>query len=109
MQEAGCELRSQARSTCSLGRRSFKSDSSLVRGHGNDGAPPDQSDSILNIVGINGPNLSSISHIGRRCFLKRLIFNWLVDVTGIEPVTPCLQSNPRNVMWLILLAFTYVT
>jgi len=32
-----------------------------------------------------------------------------VDVTGIEPVTPCLQSNPRNTMWLILLAFTYVT
>jgi hypothetical protein len=31
-----------------------------------------------------------------------------VDVTGIEPVTPCLQSNPRNIMWLILLAFTYV-
>jgi hypothetical protein len=33
----------------------------------------------------------------------------MVDVTGIEPVTPCLQSNPRNTMWLILLAFTYVT
>jgi len=32
----------------------------------------------------------------------------MVDVTGIEPVTPCLQSNPRNIMWLILLAFTYV-
>ena len=24
----------------------------------------------------------------------------LVDVHGIEPVTPCLQSNPRNIMWL---------
>jgi hypothetical protein len=22
----------------------------------------------------------------------------LVDVTGIEPVTPCLQSSPRNIM-----------
>ncbi len=32
----------------------------------------------------------------------------LVDVTGIEPVTPCLQSKPGNTMWLILLAFTYV-
>ncbi len=31
----------------------------------------------------------------------------LVDVRGIEPLTPCLQSNPRNIMWLILLAFTY--
>ena len=33
----------------------------------------------------------------------------LVDVTGIEPVTPCLQNNQGNIMWLILLAFTYVT
>ena len=32
----------------------------------------------------------------------------LVDVTGIEPVTPCLQRKFRKVMWLILLAFTYV-
>jgi hypothetical protein len=32
----------------------------------------------------------------------------MVDVTGIEPVTPCLQSNPGNIMRLILLAFTYV-
>ncbi len=32
----------------------------------------------------------------------------LVDVTGIEPATPCLQSIVRNTMWLILLAFTYV-
>ena len=34
---------------CSLGRRSFKSDCSLVRGRGNDCAPADQSDFILNI------------------------------------------------------------
>jgi hypothetical protein len=32
----------------------------------------------------------------------------LVDVAGIEPATPCLQSIARNTMWLILLAFTYV-
>jgi len=32
----------------------------------------------------------------------------LVDVTGIEPVIPCLQSNQGSTMWLILLAFTYV-
>jgi hypothetical protein len=32
----------------------------------------------------------------------------LVDVTGIEPVTPCLQSKCRNTMWLYRLAFTYV-
>jgi hypothetical protein len=32
----------------------------------------------------------------------------VVDVTGIEPVTPRLQSKLKNVMWLILLAFTYV-
>jgi len=32
----------------------------------------------------------------------------LVDVTGIEPVTPCLQNKPENIMWLILLAFTYI-
>jgi hypothetical protein len=32
----------------------------------------------------------------------------LVDVTGIEPVTPCLQSKQGSTMWLILLAFTYV-
>ena len=32
----------------------------------------------------------------------------LVDVTGIEPVTPCLQSKYGNTMWLLLLAFTYV-
>jgi hypothetical protein len=44
-------------------------------------------------VGINGRRLSSIAHIERRCFLEQLIFNWLVDVTGIEPVTPCLQSR----------------
>jgi hypothetical protein len=29
-------------------------------------------------------------------------------VTGIEPVTPCLQSKLGNTRWLILLAFTYV-
>jgi hypothetical protein len=33
----------------------------------------------------------------------------MVDVTVIEPVTPCLQNKPGNIMWLILLAFTYVT
>ena len=33
----------------------------------------------------------------------------MVDVTGIEPATPCLQSKLGNTMWLILLAFTYVT
>jgi hypothetical protein len=33
----------------------------------------------------------------------------LVDVTGIEPVTPCLQNKPGSTIWLILLAFTYVT
>ncbi len=32
----------------------------------------------------------------------------LVDVTGIEPATPCLQSNCENTMWLHRLAFTYV-
>ena len=32
----------------------------------------------------------------------------LVDVTGFEPATPCLQSKPGSTMWLILLAFTYV-
>jgi hypothetical protein len=32
----------------------------------------------------------------------------LVDVTGIEPVTPCLQSKCENAMWLYRLAFTYV-
>jgi len=32
----------------------------------------------------------------------------MVDVTGIEPVAPCFQSKPGNIMWLILLAFTYV-
>ena len=30
----------------------------------------------------------------------------MVDVEVIEPVPPCLHSNP--IMWLILLAFTYV-
>ena len=33
---------------------------------------------------------------------------WLVDVTGIEPATPCLQSKCGNAMWLLRLAFTYV-
>ena len=33
----------------------------------------------------------------------------MVDVTGIEPVTPCLQSKCGNTMWLYRLAFTYVT
>jgi hypothetical protein len=47
----------------------------------------------LKYVGINGRRLSSIAHIERRCFLEQLIFNWLVDVTGIEPVTPCLQRR----------------
>jgi hypothetical protein len=32
----------------------------------------------------------------------------MVDVTGIEPVTPCLQSKCGNTMWLHRLAFTYV-
>jgi hypothetical protein len=32
-----------------------------------------------------------------------------MDSQRIEPVPPCLQNNPRNIMWLILLAFTYVT
>ena len=32
----------------------------------------------------------------------------LVDVTGIEPVTPCLQMRTENTMWLSFLAFTYV-
>jgi hypothetical protein len=32
----------------------------------------------------------------------------LVDVTGIEPATPCLQSKLENAMWLSRLAFTYV-
>jgi hypothetical protein len=31
-----------------------------------------------------------------------------VDVTGIEPVTPCLQSKQGTTMWWILLTFTYV-
>jgi hypothetical protein len=38
-----------------------------------------------------------------------VLLRWLVDVRGIEPLTPCLQSKPGNTMWLILLAFTYVT
>jgi integrase len=37
------------------------------------------------------------------------VLDLVVDVTGIEPVTPCVQSNPRNIMWLVRLAFTYVT
>ncbi len=32
----------------------------------------------------------------------------LVDVAGIEPATPCLQSKCGNTMWLHRLAFTYV-
>jgi hypothetical protein len=32
----------------------------------------------------------------------------LVDVTGFEPATPCLQSKLQNAMWLYRLAFTYV-
>jgi hypothetical protein len=32
----------------------------------------------------------------------------MVDVTGIEPATPCLQSYSRNVKLLVRLAFTYV-
>jgi hypothetical protein len=32
----------------------------------------------------------------------------MVDVTGFEPATPCLQSKLRNAMWLFRLAFTYV-
>ena len=32
----------------------------------------------------------------------------LVDVTGIEPVTPCLQSKLESAMSLSRLAFTYV-
>jgi hypothetical protein len=32
----------------------------------------------------------------------------LVDVTGIEPATPCLQSKCENTIWLHRLAFTYV-
>jgi len=32
----------------------------------------------------------------------------VVDVTGIEPVTPCLQMRTENTMWLSFLAFTYV-
>jgi hypothetical protein len=33
---------------------------------------------------------------------------WLVDVAGIEPATPCLQSKLKNAMWLYRLSFTYV-
>ena len=53
-----------------------------------------QTKATLSLIyeGINGPRLSNIARIGRTCFLTRFIFNWLVDVTGIEPVTPCLQS-----------------
>ena len=32
----------------------------------------------------------------------------LVDVTGFEPATPCLQSKLKKAMWLYRLAFTYV-
>jgi hypothetical protein len=32
----------------------------------------------------------------------------LVDVAGIEPATPCLQSKLKNAMWFYRLAFTYV-
>ena len=32
----------------------------------------------------------------------------MVDVAGLEPATPCLQSKFRNAMWLFRLAFTYV-
>ena len=31
-----------------------------------------------------------------------------MDVTGIEPATPCLQNKLENAMWLSRLAFTYV-
>jgi hypothetical protein len=31
-----------------------------------------------------------------------------VEVTGIEPVTPCFQSRFNETMWLFLLTFTYV-
>ena len=33
---------------------------------------------------------------------------WLVDVAGIEPATPCLQSNFRKAKQLARLAFNYV-
>jgi hypothetical protein len=42
-------LPNTCQSTCSPGRRSFESDCSLVRGHGYDRAPADQSNSILNM------------------------------------------------------------
>jgi len=32
----------------------------------------------------------------------------MVDVAGIEPATPCLQSKLIIAMWLYRLAFTYV-
>ena len=32
----------------------------------------------------------------------------LVEVAGLEPATPCLQSKLENAMWLSRLAFTYV-
>ena len=32
----------------------------------------------------------------------------MVDVTGFEPATPCLQSKLENAMWLSRLPFTYV-
>ncbi len=32
----------------------------------------------------------------------------LVDVAGLEPAAPCLQSKLRNTMWLFRLAFNYV-
>jgi hypothetical protein len=52
--------------SCSPGRRSVKSDCSLVRGHGNDCAPADQSNFVLIIyVAIKGPRLSNIAHIER--------------------------------------------
>jgi hypothetical protein len=34
--------------------------------------------------------------------------NILVDVTGIEPVTPCLQSSRQNTTVLVLLPFACV-
>ncbi len=40
--------------------------------------------------------------------MTKLPDRWLVDVTGIEPATPCLQSKLQNAMWLYRLAFTYV-
>jgi len=38
-----------------------------------------------------------------------LPYKELADAIETEPVTPCLQNKQGNIMWLILLAFTYVT